>query len=312
MGEISSEINKWGAIMNFRMIIFLLEEAIGSVKQNFLMSFLSFVTVTISLSVFALFIIIFMNVNSMIQSIGNDLNISVYLNRSVTQEKINQLREQINTIEGVESLSIIPREIAWRDLKNKLQYEKEILDLIPGNPLPDIIIVKLKNIHFTDKVIKELRLLKDIEDIRYGKSLVQRFRNVVKLFENVGAIIVVLLLISTFMIISSTINITILAKEKEVKIMKLVGATNGFIKSVFVLEAVIIGLLGSVFAIFSINIIYFLVNSKMQQVFHFAYVFTKNLNFLSLNFFILLIGLLISISASFVSTNGLLNNILKK
>ncbi|MEI7941695.1 MAG: permease-like cell division protein FtsX [Candidatus Riflemargulisbacteria bacterium] len=298
--------------MNFRILSFLLEEAISSIKQNSVMAFLSFITVTLSLSVLAMFLIVFMNLNSMIKTVGDDLNISVYLNRNISEERLYQVSDQLKMIKGVKSLSIVTREIAWEDLKQKLQYQKEIVELIPGNPLPDLIEVKLKSFKDTEDVLKEIKLIKDIEEVRYGKTIVNKFRSIVKLFDYVGGIIVLLLLFATFIIISSTINITIIAKEKEIKIMKLVGATNSFVKSVFVLEALILGSVGSLLAVILINAIYFVVNSKMQQVFHFAYVFTKHMNFVSLNMFIITIGLAISISASFFSVQGLLKSILRK
>ncbi len=312
MVEISFVINRWEVIMNFRILSFLLEEAISSIKQNSVMAFLSFITVTLSLSVLAMFLIVFMNLNSMIKTVGDDLNISVYLNRNISEDRLFQVSDQLKMIKGVKSLSIVTREIAWEDLKQKLQYQKEIVELIPGNPLPDLIVVKLKSFKDTEEVLKEIKLIKDIEEVRYGKTIVNKFRSVVKLFDYVGGIIVLLLLFATFIIISSTINITIIAKEKEIKIMKLVGATNSFVKSVFVLEALILGSVGSLLAVVLINLIFFLVNSKMQQVFHFAYVFTKHLNFVSLNMFIITIGLAISISASFFSVQGLLKSILRK
>ncbi len=298
--------------MNFRVIYFLIDEAINSIKQNSVMSFLSFLTVTISLSVLAMFLIVFMNLNSMIKSIGDDLNISVYLNRNISEDRVSQVRDQIKFIRGVKSISIIPRDAAWADLKNKLQYQRDIVELIPGNPLPDLIIVKLKSIENTNSVLKELSFIKDIDDIRYGKSVVNKFRSGVKLFNFVGGVIVLLLLSATFIIVASTINITIIAKEKEIKIMKLVGATNSFIKSVFVLEAMVLGLVGSILAVVLINAGYFIINSKMQQVYHFAYVFTKHMNIISLNMFVIVIGLVICLSASFFSVNSLLKSIIKK
>ncbi len=298
--------------MNFRVIIFLFEEAMNSIKQNAVMAFLSFITVTLSLSVLAMFLIVFMNLNSMIKTIADDLNISVYLSRNISEARLSQVNDQIKMIKGVKSITVITKEVAWYDLKNKLQYQKEIIELVPGNPLPDLIIIKLRSVKDTYTVLNELKLIKDIEEVKYGKTIVNKFRSIVKLFDYVGGIIVLLLLFATFIIISSTINITIIAKEKEIKIMKLVGATNSFVKSVFVLEALIIGFLGSLLAVVLINLIFFVVNSKMQQVFHFAYVFTKHLNFVSLNIFIITIGLAISISASFFSVNGLLKNILRK
>ena len=298
--------------MNFRILKFLMEEAFISVKQNSLMAFLSFITITVSLSILAMFLIIFMNLNSMIKTVSYDLNVSVYLERNATQERVLSIRDQIKTIKGVKSLSLISREDAWNDLKSKLQYQKEIIELVPSNPLPDLIVIKLESVNYIQEVVKELKLIKDVQDIRYGKTFVSRFKSVVKLFNYVGATIVILLLVATFLIISSTINITILAKEKEVKIMKLVGATNGFIRSVFVLEGVFFGVLGAGFAVIIINIVFFLVNNKMQQVFHFAYVFTKHLSFVSLNIFIITIGLAVSLSASFFSIKSLLKNILKK
>ncbi|OGI06981.1 MAG: hypothetical protein A2Y40_06825 [Candidatus Margulisbacteria bacterium GWF2_35_9] len=298
--------------MNFRIIKFFIEESIISIKQNLLMSLVSIMTVSVSLIVLAAFTLLFININGTIKNVSNNLTLTVYLDKNITTTGISKVQDQLMLVKGLNGMTFMPKEEAWRNLKEKFKYQSDVVGLITNNPLPDSFTLKLASISDVDKMVKELNLIEGITDIRYGKGVVSRIRRFVQIFNYGGLAIVGFLLLATFLIIINTINLTILAKRKEVEIMKLVGATNNYIKWSFMLEGFIIGFFGSIIAIIFVNSVFKIVTINMQTYFPFIGLYSKNVNMLALSSLLLVIGLFIGILGSSISIHVLLKSIIKK
>lgn len=297
--------------MNLRIIKFFLEEAILSIKQNSLMAIISVMTIAISIIVLAAFFIIFFNINHTIRNVSNNLTIIAYLNQDITIIGINKVRDQITSISGITQITYRSKTNEWANLKKQLKYQTDIVNLLPKNPLPDSFVLKLTNINNIESISSELKLIDGITDIRYGKAAVRKVRKIIEIFNISGLSIVLFLFFAAFLIIMNTINLTIIAKKNEIKIMKLVGATNNFIKWSFILEGMILGVLGSVIAIGVVKVLLAIVLSKMQSSFPFLPIVSKNVNLGAVYLALLLIGFIIGTAGSYFSIRNLLKLILK-
>ena len=291
---------------------FFIEESIISLKQNLLMSLVSIFTVGVSLIVLATFTLLFINVNGAIRNVSNNLSVTTYLEKNITMAGISKVQDQISLVAGLKGVKFIPKEDAWRQFKQKFKYQSDVMNLVAINPLPDSFVIKLSSIVNVDTVVKELRLIDGIADIRYGKVVVSKIRKFVQIFNYGGTLIVCFLLLATFLIIINTINLTILAKRKEVEIMKLVGATNNYIKWSFILEGFIIGFIGSLIAISFVNSVFKIVTLNMQTYYPFISLYSKNVNLFALSGLLVLIGLSIGILGSTISISVLLKSLIKK
>lgn len=276
------------------------------------MSLVSIITVSISLIVLAAFTLLFININGAIRTVSNNLRVTAYLEKNITMTGISKVQDQIIIVSNLKEITFIPKEESWRRLKTKFKYQSDVINLITKNPLPDSFILNLTSITNVDKVVKELKLIDGISDIRYGKGVVSKIRRFVQIFNYGGVAIVGFLLLATFLIIINTINLTILAKRKEVEIMKLVGATNSYIKWSFILEGFIIGVFGSIIAIIFVNSVFRFILINMQTYYPFIGLYLKNVNMLALSSLLVVIGLFIGILGSSISIHVLLRSIIKK
>lgn len=298
--------------MNVRTIKFFLGEALISLRQNLVMAIIAILTISITLVMLALFVLLFMNTNTALGNVSRNLNVVAYLDKEISRAGIEQVQDQLSSIPGIKSHDFVSRDEAWSRLKSKFKYQEDIVSLVAGNPLPDSFVIHINHVENIESVIRELKLVKGVDLVRYGQDVVAKIRKFVHLFNIIAFSVVGFLLLATFLITINTINLTILSKRNEVQIMKLVGATNSFIKWSFIVEGLIIGSLGALIAIGVVTGLFHVINTKIQEAFPFIGVFTQDTSLISLNVALLTLGLFIGVSGSFLSIKNLLKSMIKR
>ena len=199
--------------------------AFQNIWRNGVMSISSIFAVTITLILIGVVSVIAINVNHMTVNIENSLNIYVKVDRSATDEQSKAVGDEINKLTGIKKVNYSSKDkeldklIASQDKNSKQLFENYRSD----NPLGDAYIVEVKNAKNLDKVAKKL------ESVRNG-----------------GAIFVVALIVVALFMIANTIKITITSRSTEISIMRMVGASNWYIRIPFMLEGIFIGLIGSI------------------------------------------------------------------
>lgn len=240
--------------MTFRTIIRHLREGIKNVFRNGWMSFASVSSIVISLMILGIFLLLSLNINELANQVESSVQIQVYLQPNTTEEQRNTLRDQIGKMTEVSKVEIITKKQGLEMFRENLGADgKDLLSEYNDetNPLPDTLVVDVKDPESIADVAKNIEKLKGpaadplISKVKYGEGTVEKMFKVTRTIRNGGFIIVAGLAITSMFLISNTIKITIFARRREIGIMKLVGATNSFIRGPFFVEGAIIGLLGS-------------------------------------------------------------------
>ncbi|MCI3923356.1 permease-like cell division protein FtsX [Paenibacillus sp. TRM 82003] len=230
-------------------------ESFRSIWRNGWMSFASISAIAISLFILGVFLVLAMNINKLTADIEKEVEIRVYLDVSVDESQVLELQNEINTIDGVKSSVFVSKEEGLEFLKERLGEEgRALLEGQEGdnNPLPDSFTVEVYEPRTIDLVadrILELNEGKDpapIWEMNYGADTVRTLFKVTDVVRNIGLVLVAGLALMSMFLIANTIKITIVARRREIAIMKLVGATNGFIRWPFFLEGAMLGVIGSV------------------------------------------------------------------
>jgi cell division transport system permease protein len=232
-----------------------LREGTRNVVRNGWMTFASISSIAISLFILGIFVLITLNVNDIAGQIEKQVEINVYLEVNTSQEQINTLESQIQAIHEVKSIKFVSKEEGLVYLRQKLgESGKSLLDGFEGenNPLNDAFTIEVddpRNVAAVADQISALNIGKDpkpIYKVNYGKGTVEALFKVTQIVRWVGFGIVILLSFTAVFLIANTIKITILARRKEISIMKMVGATNSFIRWPFFIEGALLGFIGSV------------------------------------------------------------------
>ncbi|KRM95874.1 cell-division associated ABC transporter, membrane FtsX subunit [Liquorilactobacillus aquaticus DSM 21051] len=232
-----------------------LVESFKSLKRNGWMSVAAFSAVTVTLLLVGVLLSIIMNVNKIASDIENDVQVRVLIDRGTTSQQRKVLKKNLSELDSIHSIKFSSKE---QELKNVVGSYGNEFKLFGGddNPLNDVYVVKTKKPSQTVTVAKKARTMKHVYDAKYGGASAKKLFRIVDGIQKWGIGISLLLLFVAVFLISNTIKITILSRRNEISIMRLVGATNSFIRWPFILEGAWTGLFGAILPIIVVDIGY--------------------------------------------------------
>jgi len=236
-------------MMKIRTIGYFFKESLVSLKRNGWMSFASVLTVAISLFVCGVFFLLVLNVNNVADNIESSVEIRAYIKEDISQEDIDALKEQLESLPGVKSVDFISRDEALNSLKSQFGEKGDLLEALGDNPLPDSFTVKTKTADDVVPVAQSMENTNSFQKVRYGQGVVEKLLSLISWVRLLGVGIMTLLGVAAVVLVAITIRLTVYARKKEITIMKYVGATDWFIRWPFFLEGVFLGLIGSLTAV---------------------------------------------------------------
>jgi cell division transport system permease protein len=226
-------------------------EAFRSIRRVPLMSTVAVGTITLSLMVFGIFLIVTYNVQGALAQVRARVDVEAYLQEQVTGESLTRLRSTIASIPGVESVQYISKEDARARFAS--EFGEELLTLVEDNPLPASLLITLAADHRTGsgagEVARRITPMEGIDEVIYGRGWLDRLDQVIVALSAVSVMIGLVVSLASVFVIGNTVKLTVWARRDAVQIMKLVGATDRFIKLPFMIEGVMQGLAGSLLAL---------------------------------------------------------------
>ena len=220
-------------------------ESLKSLKRNGWMTVASATAVAISLTLLGIFLALIMNATKLAEDIENNVDISVLVDIGTNQEDIDKLKKELEDLPNVKSVEFSSKD---EELKKLEESMGSVWSMFEGdsNPLYDNFIVKAKNPQTIKKVAKQAAKLKNVHRADYGGLVSDKILKITKGMRTWGLGAAVLLVFVAVFLISNTIRITIMSRQREIQIMRLVGAKNGYIRWPFFLEGAWIGVIGSI------------------------------------------------------------------
>ena len=233
---------------NIRILIKNIRDGFKNVIRNFSLSLASISCITVTLLIVAFAIVGSYNVENFTKVIRDDFTIVVYMNNSNTEETEAKIKNEINGLSNIESITFNSK----KDIANEMKEESEIFNTIISswsdseNPLYDTYLVKVKDSEKISNTASKIEKIDGVEMVRYGEGMIESLLSIFKIVEKILIVIVVSLVLVTAFLIINTIKITIFSRQEEIEIKRLVGASNFSIKQPFVIEGLFIGVLGSI------------------------------------------------------------------
>ena len=230
-------------------------DSFKGVFRNFSLSMASISCITITLILVGFSIIMSYNVNSFTKSIEKDLTIVVFVDREATNAETDNVGKKINTLSNIDKIEFVSKEETKRAMVKESEVFKSIMNQYDEktNPLQDSFLVKVKEIDGIGETAKKIENIEKVNLVKYGEGSVEELVKIFDMVKKVSYISVVALILVTAFLIGNTIKITIQSRSKEIEIMRLVGASNAFIKQPFFFEGIFLGILGSIIPIVSLS-----------------------------------------------------------
>jgi len=236
----------------------ILRQTFSQMNRNKMMTTASLFSITAILLVLGIFFLVIVNINAMAEDVKRDFDqIQVNLFDVVSEEQSAEMMDEINRMQGVEGTTYQTREEALETWKEKWGENADLLDRMPNNPLPNSIIIKLTDIEHANAIVDQVRAMYGVERINYSQDTVDKLLRLTQIVQIVSFIIIIVLVVISITVVSNTIKLTVLAREREIVIMRYIGATNGFIRGPFLMEGILIGFIAAVISSVAIGFLYY-------------------------------------------------------
>lgn len=240
--------------MKFNGFRHLREGSKGLVRNGW-MTFASVSAVTVTLLLVGIFAMVMFNVNKISDNVEKDVEIQVFVEREADQAKIDSVGSKLEQMPGVESVRYSSKEDELNRFKEQLGEGSQAYQSVEkDNPLHDRYIVKATSPNETETIANTVKKMENIDSVEYGEDYVEKMFNFLEGVRIGGIILIVGLTFMAMFLISNTIKVTIFSRRREIEIMRLVGAKNGFIRAPFFVEGLLMGVLG---ALIPIAVVYF-------------------------------------------------------
>lgn len=246
--------------MRISSVLYSIRQGIKNIRRNLLFSLASVGTIVSCLFLFGIFYCVIVNFRTAMTELENTVTISVFFDKGISDENITLIGEQIRLRSEVNTMDFISADEAWEQFakENYDNYEAALDAFAGDNPLKDSASYKitLKDLNNQAEFVQYLKGLEGVRKVLSSEVTADGISalNSVVSYASIG-IIVILLLVSVFLI-SNTITIGITVRKEEIAIMKLIGATNFFVRAPFIVEGVVIGLVGSMIPLILVYYMY--------------------------------------------------------
>lgn len=233
---------------SFRLVFRSFRDAFKSVVRNFSLSLASITCITITLIIIAASFLISENVRNFTDLIEKDVTVVVFLSNDTTEEDRKLFDEELQKMDNIDYYDFASKQEVKTNMAKEYDNLKTILDdwEESENPLKDTYTIKVKDVERIKETADKIKTFDKVDSVQYGEGLVEKMLGAFSAVEKITLIAALALVVVTIFLIINTIKLTIFSRKQEIYIMRLVGASNMRIKLPFVIEGVVLGIIGSI------------------------------------------------------------------
>ena len=249
-------------------MIHFLKRAIADILSNKFLNLITIITISLSILMVSVFLLFFENAGRVIESWNQGGRAMIYLKDDFNADKLPQLKAQINSLGDIDEIVYISKEKALDTLKKSMASQTTFLATLKKNPLPDALEIKIRshnNLKNVQTLAQNIKAIDIVDDIEYGQSWLGKFLKIFNLFKISGYAMCGFFFLMALFITANTVRLAFYSRKVEVDIMRLVGATETFIKAPFYIEGLIQGFVGGVLGLGALLITYMMVSSGITQ-----------------------------------------------
>ena len=264
-----------------RSFIYFIKEALVGFKRNLSTALGSIITIFLSLVMIGVFAMAGVVVSNIVESVESEISITCYIGDDYKESstEVARFENWVQGLDGVESVSFTTKDQALENFRGSVANPEIVDQLDEGsNPLPASVNISLSDAQQVTVIAAQIESDSNFakicdnpsdpsDSVKYGQKTVERLLSLISYGRYIGIAVIVLLVVIALIFINNTIRLAIMARRKEISIMRLVGASNGFIRGPFLMEAAIHSLLGSALAIVVLELVRRLGLSQLANTF---------------------------------------------
>lgn len=271
---------------------YILRETVQSVKRNPGLSIASVLTVMVSLIILGFSVFFLANASNMAKSFESQLEITTFVQNNITQSELEGLQTKIQGMPGVASVTLVTKDQVLTDVGKTLGGSQgDLLADLGTNPFSDELTVKATDPQNVITLADAVSALPGVEKVRYGQGFVDKLLKFTLWLRWIGLGVVVAFAIAAIVLISINVKMNVFSRRREIQIMKLVGASNSFVRWPFIIEGLALGLVGGILAAVIVGMGYNWITVYVQSYLPFLPVVQNGILFRQVSMGLLLAGM---------------------
>ncbi len=253
-------------VMKFDSLKYSVKEAFKSIKRNKTLSIASIATVTATLFILGVITLGVANVDKAVTQLGSMVEVRIYLKDDISDSNKNAIESKIKSVEGINTVTFQSKEDALKDVQKQLNDESGQLSsgFEDRNPFPASFTVNVSEPPVVDKVVSSIKDMAGIEEIKDARELIAKISKLTDSVKIAAIVAFVVFIMVSLFLIGNTIKITVFTRKREIGIMKYVGATDWFIRWPFIIEGIILGIIGAFISVLILNLIYAMLINRLS------------------------------------------------
>lgn len=234
-------------------IFYFIAEAFRGLRANSIVNLLAVGTISMAMLIVGFFLLIYFNVQTAVNSLGERIEMSVYLKDGLTAHEKDFLLSRIKAEPGVKKAAYLSKAEALTLFKKELKGQEALIQGLSDNPLPDSYEINIDR-RYADAqrlevMAKKFSAYPGVEDVSYGKQGAEMLTGLYTMLTYGGTALAILLGVSVVFIISNSVRLALYSRGQEIELMQWIGATRGFIQGPFLIEGMLLAVLGSALAV---------------------------------------------------------------
>lgn len=247
------------------------QKAIRDIRVNPFLNTVTVITIGSSVLIVSAFTLFIVNAGDMMRDWEKGVQLMTYLEPNIKEPVRLEIEDEIQSIPGVAEIRFLSSAEALHLLKIQMKRQSAILDGLDKNPLPDAFEIRMtavvRNLEQVEDLANRIESVEGVTDVEYGQQWLGRFLDIFNLLRLAGYAIGGIFFMAAVFIVANTIRLVLYSRQEEIEIMRLIGATDGFIKAPFYIEGLIQGACGGIIGIAALFSAYSLAASNIQQDF---------------------------------------------
>lgn len=246
---------------------YLLGEAADNIRSNRTTTVIALATTTFTMLGMGVFLLLYLNVQSALGSLREEIKVTMYLRDSVSSPALADLRAHVSQDPAVAGIEFVSREQALAVFRAQFPSEERLLNGLGENPFPASLVIKISPAYRSSEavgaLVQKLKTLPEVEEVLYSRDWIENLAAALRYLEMLGLGVGTVLVVAMVTILANTIRLTLYARREEIQILRLIGATAGFIKAPFVLEGAILGGAGAACSLLLLRLVFGVAETKL-------------------------------------------------
>ena len=256
--------------MRMSRFFFLLGQGIKNIFTHGFMSFASVAVITACLFIMGCFSLLTLNIDNMIAEMQSQNRVIAYVDEALSEDEARALESKVSKVANIETCEFVTREEAMTSFES--DYDADLFENIDSSVFRHRYVLSLTDLSLMQETKADLESINGIADVRAHLDYAEKFVTLRNIVSIVSVILVVTLFVVSLFIMTNTIKLATFTRREEIAIMRMVGATNGFIRLPFVVEGLVLGALGGAVAYGLVALVYHLATEKLLAAMAFGFV----------------------------------------